>query len=172
MINASIADSEFIKDESATPPALLRVQEGGEGDRPALSADDALAQFNRMTDDIDSLYELVYVFYHSGRYQEAKKICRFILLIKPFDQNTLIRYSKINQKLGEYEEAMLGFRKAFGVNTENPKPLLYAVECALKLKDLDRAKVYLVHLLSKAYKDKHKTVVEEAQRLLDLVLSI
>lgn len=78
---------------------------------------------------LNAVYSLAFSYYSTGRYDEALKLFKFLVLFDHLSQKFWIGLGATQQMLKHYDEAIAAFAQASLLDIENPKPMYYAAIC-------------------------------------------
>ncbi len=127
---------------------------------------------NVSEETLESLYALAYGLYSSGNYTDARTAFQALCLLSPKDERFWMGLGGSCQGLERYENAFDAYQMAaISTSLKNPEPLLYGVQCLLKLNRKEDAIAGLQALLDLGDKDHPKTAQcrEKAKALLALL---
>ena len=82
-------------------------------------------------EELNAVYSLAYSYYSTGRYDEALKLFKFLVLFDHMSQKYWIGLGSAHQMLKNYDEAIAAYVQASLFDLENPKPIYYAAICHL-----------------------------------------
>lgn len=82
-------------------------------------------------EELNAVYSLAYSYYSTGRYDEALKLFKFLVLFDHMSQKYWIGLGSAQQMLKNYDEAIAAYAQAALFDLENPKPMYYAALCYL-----------------------------------------
>ena len=100
-------------------------------------------------DELEAAYKLGSTFYASGRYADAERFFRFLVLMDHTNGKYHLALGSVRQVNKDYRKALESYALSALCDVSNPKPHYYAAECALELGDLDAAESAVVTLLDK-----------------------
>ncbi len=91
------------------------------------------------TGEMEAVYSLGYNFYNTGRYDEAEKIFKFLVLFDHMTPKYWIGMGAIQQVRKDYDAAVTSYGYASFLDLEDPKPQYLAAECFFAKGDKDNA---------------------------------
>ena len=80
-------------------------------------------------EELNAVYSLAYSYYSTGRYEEALKLFKFLVLFDHMSQKFWIGLGSTQQVLKHYDEAIAAYAQAAFFDLNNPKPMYYAALC-------------------------------------------
>jgi len=80
-------------------------------------------------EELNAVYSLAYSYYSTGRYEEALKLFKFLVLFDHMSQKFWIGLGSTQQMLKNYDEAIAAYAQAAFFDLDNPKPMYYAALC-------------------------------------------
>ena len=78
---------------------------------------------------LNAVYSLAFSYYSTGRYDEALKLFKFLVLFDHLSQKFWIGLGSTHQMLKSYDEAIKAYAQAAILDLNNPKPMYYAAIC-------------------------------------------
>ncbi|MBQ9368646.1 MAG: SycD/LcrH family type III secretion system chaperone, partial [Victivallales bacterium] len=87
----------------------------------------------------EAVYSLGYSFYTTGRYADAEKVFRFLVLFDHLEKKYWTGLGAVYQVQKRYGEAITAYGYASFLDLENPKPQYLAAECFAAMGDKDNA---------------------------------
>ena len=78
---------------------------------------------------LNAVYSLAFSYYSTGRYDEALKLFKFLVMFDHLNQKFWIGLGSTQQVLKHYDEAIAAYAQASILDLENPKPMYYAAIC-------------------------------------------
>ena len=78
---------------------------------------------------LNAVYSLAFSYYSTGRYDEALKLFKFLVMFDHMSQKFWIGLGSTHQMLKNYDEAIKAYAQASIFDLENPKPMYYAAIC-------------------------------------------
>ena len=131
--------------------------------------------------EMEAVYSVGFNMYRTGRYDDAEKIFRFLVLFDHLEPKYWLGVGAVQQVRKDYTGAIASYGYASFLDLSNPKPQLHAAECFLALGDKPNAASALVALdkycpadteLGREYRakaaDLRKLVGEEAFAQIDV----
>ena len=98
--------------------------------------------------EMEAVYSVGYNMYRTGRYDDAEKIFRFLVLFDHLEPKYWLGVGAIQQVRKDYQSAISSYGYASFLDLTNPKPQLHAAECFLAMGD----KVNAASALTALYK--------------------
>ena len=89
--------------------------------------------------EMEAIYSMGYSFYTTGRYEDAEKVFRFLVLFDHLNPKYWTGLGAVQQSKKLYGDAITSYGYASFLDLDNPKPQYYAAECFLALGDKDNA---------------------------------
>ena len=89
--------------------------------------------------EMEAIYSMGYSFYTTGRYDDAEKVFRFLVLFDHLNAKYWIGLGAVQQVKKLYGDAIVSYGYASFLDLENPKPQYHAAECFLALGDKENA---------------------------------
>lgn len=89
--------------------------------------------------EMEAVYSLGYSFYTTGRYADAEKVFRFLVLFDHLEKKYWTGLGAVYQVQKRYGEAITAYGYASFLDLENPKPQYLAAECFAAMGDKDNA---------------------------------
>ena len=89
--------------------------------------------------EMEAIYSMGYSFYTTGRYDDAEKVFRFLVLFDHLNQKYWIGLGAVQQVKKLYTDAVTSYGYASFLDLDNPKPQYFAAECFLAMGDKDNA---------------------------------
>lgn len=80
---------------------------------------------------LNAVYSLGFSYYQTGRYDEALKLFKFLVLMDHLCQKYWTALGSAHQMLKNYDDAIKAFAQAALLDLNNPKPMYYAALCHL-----------------------------------------
>ena len=96
--------------------------------------------------EMEAVYSVGFNMYRTGRYDDAEKIFRFLVLFDHLEPKYWMGVGAIQQVRKDYQGAIASYGYASFLNLKNPKPQLHAAECFLALGDKVNAASALIAL--------------------------
>ncbi len=85
--------------------------------------------------EMEALYSMGFSFYNTGRYDDAEKVFRFLVLFDHLNARYWTGLGAVLQVKKLYGDAITSYGYASFLDLKNPKPQYYAAECCLALGD-------------------------------------
>jgi type III secretion system low calcium response chaperone LcrH/SycD len=85
--------------------------------------------------EMEAIYSLGYSFYTTGRYDDAEKVFRFLVLFDHLNAKYWTGLGAGQQVKKLYGDAVTSYGYASFLDLENPKPQYFAAECFIALGD-------------------------------------
>ena len=96
--------------------------------------------------EMEAVYSLGFSYYRTGRYDDAEKIFRFLVLFDHLEPKYWLGVGAIQQVRKDYQGAIASYGYASFLDLSNPKPQFHAAECFLAMGDKPNAASALVAL--------------------------
>jgi len=96
--------------------------------------------------EMEAVYSVGFNMYRTGRYDDAEKIFRFLVLFDHLEPKYWMGVGAIQQVRKDYQGAIASYGYASFLDLQNPKPQLHAAECFLALGDKPNAASALLAL--------------------------
>lgn len=109
--------------------------------------------------ELDAVYQMGYGFYQTGRYDDADKVFRFLVLFDHLEPKYWTGLGAVQQVKKLYGDAVTSYGYASFLDLDNPKPQYFAAQCFLALGDKDNALSALAAL--EAYSPKESELGRE-----------
>ncbi len=99
-----------------------------------------IRELKGLTDgEMEAVYSLGFSFYNTGRYDDAEKVFRFLVLFDHLNARYWTGLGAVQQVKKLYGDAITSYGYASFLDLENPKPQYFAAECFLAMGDKDNA---------------------------------
>ena len=85
--------------------------------------------------EMEAVYSVGFNMYRTGRYDDAEKIFRFLVLFDHLEPKYWMGVGAIQQVRKDYKSAIASYGYASFLDLSNPKPQFHAAECFLALGD-------------------------------------
>ena len=85
--------------------------------------------------EMEAVYSVGFNMYRTGRYDDAEKIFRFLVLFDHLEPKYWLGVGAVQQVRKDYEGAIASYGYSSFLDLSNPKPQLHAAECFLALGD-------------------------------------
>ncbi len=89
--------------------------------------------------EMEAIYSMGYSFYNTGRYDDAEKVFRFLVLFDHLNPRYWTGLGAVQQVKKLYGDAITSYGYASFLDLGNPKPQYYAAECFLAIGDKENA---------------------------------
>ena len=96
--------------------------------------------------EMEAVYSVGFNMYRTGRYDDAEKIFRFLVLFDHLEPKYWLGVGAVQQVRKDYEGAIASYGYASFLDLSNPKPQLHAAECFLAMGDKVTAASALIAL--------------------------
>jgi len=96
--------------------------------------------------EMEAVYSVGFNMYRTGRYDDAEKIFRFLVLFDHLEPKYWMGVGAIQQVRKDWQGAIASYGYASFLNMKDPKPQFHAAECFLALGDKQNAASALVAL--------------------------
>ena len=107
-----------------------------EGIRSLVRDQATLKQIKGVTnDELEAVYSLAFGYYRTGKYDDALKLFKFLVLFDHLNAKFWLGLGAVQQVLKDFQGAVASYGYCSFLNLENPKPQLHAAECFLALGD-------------------------------------
>ena len=107
-----------------------------EGVRALVEDNATLKQLNGVSNaELEAVYSLAFGYYRTGKYEEALKLFRFLVLFDHLNAKYWFGLGAVQQVLKDYQGAVVSYGYCSFLKLDNPKPQLHAAECFLALGD-------------------------------------
>ena len=80
-------------------------------------------------EELESVYSLAYSYYTTGKYDEALKLFKFLVMFDHMNQKYWIGLGSVHQVLKQWDEAIAAYAQAMMFDVSKPKPIYYAALC-------------------------------------------
>ena len=123
----------------AFDPKLLTAEKIEEAAK-AFAEMGTIRELKGITDaEMEAIYSMGYSFYTTGRYDDAEKVFRFLVLFDHLNPRYWTGLGAVQQVKKLYGDAVTSYGYASFLDLENPKPQYFAAECFLAMGDKDNA---------------------------------
>ncbi|MBQ4481315.1 MAG: SycD/LcrH family type III secretion system chaperone [Victivallales bacterium] len=89
--------------------------------------------------EMEAIYSMGFSFYNTGRYDDAEKVFRFLVLFDHLNARYWTGLGAVFQVKKNYADAITAYGYASFLDLKNPKPQYLAAECFLALGDKTNA---------------------------------
>ncbi len=119
------------------------------------------------TDEMEAVYSLGFNFYNTGRYDDAEKVFKFLVMFDHMSPKYWMGLAAVQQVKKDYASATTSYAYASFLDIHDPKPQYHAAECFLAMGDVENATSALEALKAFAPKDteRGRTYLEKAAEL-------
>ena len=80
-------------------------------------------------EELKAVYSLAYSYYVTGRYDEALKLFKFLVLFDHMSQKYWTGLGSVYQVLKRWDDAISAYAQAMVLDVTRPKPIYYAAVC-------------------------------------------
>jgi type III secretion system low calcium response chaperone LcrH/SycD len=80
-------------------------------------------------EELNAVYSLAYSYYNTGRYDEALKLFKFLVLLDHMSQKFWTGLGSVYQVMKKWDEAIAAYAQAMVFDVSRPKPIYYAALC-------------------------------------------
>ena len=85
--------------------------------------------------EMEAVYSVGFNMYRTGRYDDAEKIFRFLVLFDHLEPKYWLGVGAVQQVRKDYQGAIASYGYSSFLDLANPKPQLHAAECFLAMGD-------------------------------------
>ena len=96
--------------------------------------------------EMEAVYSVGFNMYRTGRYDDAEKIFRFLVLFDHLEPKYWLGVGAVQQVRKDYQGAIASYGYASFLDLSNPKPQFHAAECFLAMGDKVNAASALIAL--------------------------
>ena len=96
--------------------------------------------------EMEAVYSVGFNMYRTGRYDDAEKIFRFLVLFDHLEPKYWLGVGAVQQVRKDYQGAIASYGYSSFLDLSNPKPQIHAAECFLALGDKVNAASALIAL--------------------------
>lgn len=86
-------------------------------------------------EEMEAIYSMGFGFYNTGRYDDAEKVFKFLVMFDHLCQKYWVGLGAVHQMKKDYEKAITCYGFGSFLDLKNPKPQYHAAECFLALGD-------------------------------------
>lgn len=97
-------------------------------------------------DEVEAIYALGFNLYNSGKYDDADKVFRYLVLLDHTNAKYWNALGSVQQVRREFSKAVTSYAYASFLDLENPKPQYGAAQCFLAMGDKVNAESALAAL--------------------------
>ncbi len=142
------------KEEPPFKAIMDRVSKEGKAPKDVLGLTDAM---------IEGIYGQAYRLYNTGKYQDASRIFRLLLMINASEPKYAMGFAACFHMAKEYKAAVDAYMLAANLDPGNPIPFFHASDCYIQLKDPVSATVALQMVVKRSGdKPEYKTIKDRA----------
>ena len=106
----------------------------------ALAEMGTVRELKGITDaEMEAIYSMGYSFYNTGRYDDAEKVFRFLVLFDHLCPKYWTGLGAVAQMKRDYQKAVEYYGYASFLDIRNPKPQYFAAECFAAMGDKPNA---------------------------------
>ena len=80
-------------------------------------------------EELNAVYSLAYNYYMTGRYDEALKLFKFLVMFDHMSQKYWTGLGSVYQVMKRWDEAIAAYAQAMIFDVSRPKPIYYAALC-------------------------------------------
>ncbi len=91
------------------------------------------------TGEMEAVYSLGFNFYNTGRYDDAEKVFKFLVMFDHMTPKYWMGLGSVHQVRKDYKAAVTMYAYASFLDIHDPKPQYHAAECFLAMGDLENA---------------------------------
>lgn len=91
-------------------------------------------------DTMQDIYKLAYDFYHQGKLDDAESLFRFLCIYDFYNPEYAMGMAAVNQLKKNYAKAIEFYALAYSLAKEDYRPMYYAGQCNLMLRQASQAK--------------------------------
>lgn len=135
---------------------------------------DTMRELKGITDgEMEAVYSLGFNFYNTGRYDEAEKIFKFLVLFDHLNPKYWTAMGALQQVRKDYDTAVTSYSFASFLDLKDPKPQFHAAECFLAKGDVENAKSALEALkkFAPANTERGRLYLSKAEELATQIAS-
>ena len=89
--------------------------------------------------EMEAVYSMGFSFYKTGRYDDAEKVFRFLVLFDHLNPKYWTGLGAVYQMKRNYKDAVTAYGYASFLDIKNPKPQFFAAECFAASGDKENA---------------------------------
>jgi len=90
-------------------------------------------------EQLEAVYSVGFNFYKTGRYDEAEKVFRPLMLLDFYNAKYAFAFASSLQAQRKFEQATRAYAMVTILDAEDPRPLYHTAECMLALGDQEQA---------------------------------
>ena len=80
-------------------------------------------------EELNAVYSLAYSYYNTGRYDEALKLFKFLVMFDHMSQKFWTGLGSVYQVTKRWDDAIAAYAQAMVLDSSRPKPIYYAALC-------------------------------------------
>ena len=80
-------------------------------------------------EELNAVYSLAYTYYMTGKYDEALKLFKFLVLFDHMSQKYWTGLGSVYQVQKRWDDAIAAYAQAMVLDVSRPKPIYYAALC-------------------------------------------
>ena len=98
--------------------------------------------------ELEAIYNVGYVNYNAGQFDKAETVFKFLCMIEHTNHKYWTALGAVRHAKKDYAKAIEAYAQAALLNANDPKPHLYAAECAMLVGNFDMADSGCVSVLA------------------------
>ncbi|MBQ2632158.1 MAG: SycD/LcrH family type III secretion system chaperone [Kiritimatiellae bacterium] len=107
-----------------------------EGIRSLVRDKATLKQIKGVTnDELEAVYSLAFGYYRTGKYDDALKLFKFLVLFDHLNAKFWLGLGAVQQVLKDFQGAVASYGYCSFLKLDDPRPQLHAAECFLAMGD-------------------------------------
>ena len=107
-----------------------------EGIRSLVRDKATLKQIKGVTnDELEAVYSLAFGYYRTGKYDDALKLFKFLVLFDHLNAKFWLGLGAVQQVLKDFQGAVASYGYCSLLKLDDPRPQLHAAECFLAMGD-------------------------------------
>lgn len=118
---------------------------------------------------LDGLYGFAHSLYERERYEEARKIFLYLMMLDHVETRYMGAMAACLQMLKRYDEAIEYYSLASVCRLDDPRPTFHTAECLLAQGRTAEARDALSMVLNDCHDSRHAALKQRSQALLDLL---
>ena len=99
-------------------------------------------------EQLEAVYHVAYTYYNSGKFDDAETLFKFLCMVEHTDHKYWTALGAVRHAKKDYAKAIEAYAQAALLNASDPKPHLYAAECAMLVGNFDMADSGCVSVLA------------------------
>lgn len=108
------------------------------------------------SESMEAIYAQAYEFYEDGRIEEAQTFFRFLCIYDFYNVDYAIGLGACFQLQKDYAKAIDVYASAYIIGDNDLRPVFYAGQCQLLLKELEKAKYCFELVIEESHNEKLK----------------